>query len=147
MTTEIKDALFAVIEKNNWNGTEREDIIKIDVDGQNGNWPTFARCLEDSRQFLFYSVLTSKVKEDRLDAIVHLITRINYGLKIGNFELDYDTGELHFKTAVQLSEQAVDQGIIEGQIIINILTMDEYLPIIMKTIYSDDPLEKLLEST
>ena len=145
MSNPIKNTLMAVIKKNNWSYMERDEVVKIDVEGKNGSWSSFARCLGENRQFLYYSAVTSKVENQRKDIVVHILTRINYGLKIGNFEMDYDTGEIHYKTAVQLGQDNVDSEIIESQIILNILTMDEYLPVLMKAIHSEECLEGLVK--
>ncbi|MDQ2085365.1 YbjN domain-containing protein [Herbivorax sp. ANBcel31] len=145
MSEKIIDVVREIAKENGWAFNEINDLIKIDVEGKNGTWSSFCKCLEEEKKFIYYSVLSIKVPKDKILRTVEFITRLNYGLKIGNFEIDMDTGEFHFKTAVQLIDNTNSHDIIGNNIIINILTMDEFLPLIMKIIYSDTPIKDILE--
>ncbi|QZY54480.1 YbjN domain-containing protein [Crassaminicella profunda] len=137
MSQSIMDAIKSITQKNNWLSHQSSDLIKIDVDGQNGNWTTLGKCLEEEERFLFYSICPSKVKKEKTLLMAELLTRINYGLKIGNFEMDFDTGEIHFKTSIDFAGDFDKEEMIEQAMSTNLLTMDEYFSVIMKVIHSD----------
>ena len=61
-------------------------------------------------------------------AVVEYLTRANWGLVIGNFELDYADGEIRFKTSVQLNEGELHAGLLHPLVYGNLDTMDRYLP-------------------
>jgi hypothetical protein len=44
-----------------------------------------------------YGLPLLKADATTVDAVVEYITRANYGLRAGNFEFDYDDGEVRFK--------------------------------------------------
>lgn len=141
---EIKKSVINLLNMKEWPYLENEELIKIDIDGNNGTWPSFVKCEEDEKILLYYSVFPVRIPKEKIDIVINGISRINYGLKIGNFEISYDQGELHFKTSIEFPNTDMDyKPFIEKMILTNILTTDEYLPIIMKFIHSDVKIEEL----
>ena len=51
-----------------------------------------------------YHVVPIKVPEEQRIAVNEFITRANYGLTIGNFEMDFNDGELRYKTNVSQND-------------------------------------------
>jgi hypothetical protein len=67
--------------------------------GEHGSWLLVGQAHEDAGSLAVYSVLPVHVPEERRTAVALLLARINYGLIIGNFELDLDDGEVRFKAS------------------------------------------------
>lgn len=111
---------------------EGDDLIKFDVEGERGSWQTFVRVLEEESLVVIYSVLGYKVPTEKVQEAALLLTDLNFGLKIGNFELNRTNGEVHFKTYLNLTEDEINEKYIERTLFINIHTMDHYLPQILK---------------
>ncbi len=57
--------------------------------------------------FTIYTVFPIKAPEGKRDAIAAFLTRANYGLILGNFELDFDDGEIRFKVTTICGEDNV----------------------------------------
>lgn len=55
---------------------------------------------ETSKVLAFYTISPLTTPLSRVPQVAELITRINYGLSVGNFELGCDDGEVRFKTSV-----------------------------------------------
>ncbi len=55
---------------------------------------------ETGKILAFYAISPLTVPPSRVAETAELITRINYGLSIGNFELGCDDGEVRFKTSI-----------------------------------------------
>ena len=89
----------------------------------------FAQVVEDdvNQRFYFYSVCLLKAQENLMN-IAEFITRANYGLSIGNFELDFSDGEIRFKTSIDITEDGFGLATIERLAYTNVLMMDRYLP-------------------
>lgn len=45
-----------------------------------------------------------KIPKDKRAQVAELLTRINYDLDVGNFELGFDKGELYFRSSVDLEK-------------------------------------------
>lgn len=78
--------------------------VRFEYASPTGAWTTYAVAFEEERQLAVYGVVPVPADPPQLPALAELITRINFGLVIGNFELDYDGGEIRCKTSVDLED-------------------------------------------
>jgi len=69
-------------------------------------------------------------------AVAEFLTRVNFGLFIGNFEMDFSDGELRYKTAIDVQDGQLTQEMIRKLVYSNVMMMDKYLPGIMSIIYA-----------
>ena len=145
MTT-LFETVSVLLKEKGWNHNQIDDsTIRIEVLGDEHNWVAFAKCIEDPPQFLFYSIPHFKVPEGKRHSIAEFFTRVNYGLKVGNFELDYRDGEVRYKTSIHFVGDSNRRGMIEQAIYTNIITMGRYLSGIMTVMYSDTPVEEVIK--
>ncbi len=56
------------------------------------------------------------------------LTRINYGLILGNFEMDYADGEVRFKTSMDVEDSELTPELIKPVVFANLGMMDRYWP-------------------
>lgn len=144
----IFDLVVEFFETNNWsfNRIQDETILALGVSGKNGKWTCYAQAKEDQEQFVFYSVCPVNASEERLDGIAEFITRANYGLVIGNFELDYSDGEIRYKTSIDVEGDRLSRALIEQVVYANLSIMDLYLHGIMAVLYGEiDPLMAIMQ--
>jgi hypothetical protein len=136
---EILSVALRWFNQNNWPFTqiEGQPMVRIHFQGKNGEWICYAEARETQYQFLFYSVMPMKVPESKRMAVAELITRANYGLSLGNFELDLNDGEVRYKTSIDVQGSTLDMALIEHLVYANVLTMDRYFPGIMQVNYGD----------
>lgn len=78
------------------------------------------------------------VPEPRRAAVSEYVARANYGLVIGNFEFDLDSGHVRYKTSVDLEGASVLPVVFKNLIYSNLTTADRYYPGLMKLIWSED---------
>ena len=131
--TQILDTVAAFFEEYSWPFTQPEDasLLLTGYQGENGEWSCFAWTHEERKQFVFYSKCTIAAPEDKRDAVAEFITRANYDLLIGNFELDFEDGEIRFKTSIDVSNDRLTTALVEPFVIANVVMMDHYLPGLM----------------
>src|SRR5215212_5325423 len=55
---------------------------------------------DDRNQAAAYVIRDEPVPPERREAVALLLTRANYGIYLGNFEMDLDDGEIRFKVSV-----------------------------------------------
>ena len=70
--------------------------------------------------------------------VAEFITRANYGLKVGNFEMDMDDGEARFKTSIDVEKSELTRMLVSNLVYINVWTMDRYLPGILSVAYGSE---------
>lgn len=113
------------------------DILAVDWTGTNGVWTCFLHARERDAQLLVYSVLAGPVPVERRAAIAEFLTRVNYYMPIGNFEMDYDSGEVRYKTSVAVEGDRLSVAMARQLLRLNIATMDLFLPGIGAVIRGD----------
>ena len=83
---------------------------------------------EDLEIALLYSVPPLRVPEERRREVAEFLTRANYGLLIGNFELDMEDGEVRYKTGMDVEGAELTPSLIAGMVRANCATADRYFP-------------------
>jgi hypothetical protein len=99
----------------------------------------FARIMVEIEQFLFYAIAPVKAPEATRPAVAEFITRANYGMRIGNFEMDFSDGEVRYKSSLDFEQEVLTPQLIKNAIYPAVQTMDRYLPGLMRVIYGDQP--------
>ena len=142
----IYEATKQFMENDDWPYVELETLsaIKTGFEGQTARWDCFARPIDEDSQLLFYSLCPVAVPRAQRPAVMEYITRANYGLRVGNFEMNIDDGEVRYKTSLDLKSSDPEQELIRQIIYANVLMMDQYLPGLLSVVYGDaEPLRAL----
>jgi hypothetical protein len=133
--------IFAAIEEflqtDHWPVTVIDErmMIKTGFNGDHGEFSCYAQAREEQEQFVFYSVFPVKISVKDHAAVTEFITRANYGMIIGNFELDLSDGEVRYKTSVDLEGVEIQSNMLRNLMYANVLTMDKYFTGLMRVIY------------
>lgn len=122
-----------------------ENQIGLYFTGFNGTWPCIAHIAEDGETFTFYSIYPHPIPEAYLPNITEFITRANFGMMIGNFELDLNDGELRYKTGINASLAPLTTQLIEHITYKNLTTFDVHFPG-LQCLAEGNPLEDALTS-
>lgn len=116
---------------------EQEPVLQMAFQGKSGKWTCYARARDEQQQFIFYSVCSVNAPENKRQAIAEFIARANYGMILGNFELDFRDGEIRYKTSIDVGDDKLTYELIRQVVYTNVMMMDKYQPGIMSVIYSD----------
>jgi hypothetical protein len=117
---------------------DNQPILQMGFQGRNGKWSCYAQVNDEQHLFFFYSVCPINVPKDKRTLMAEFITRANYGIKIGNFELDFNDGEVRYKTSIDIENAELTPALISNHVYANTWTMDRYLPGIMSVVYGDE---------
>jgi hypothetical protein len=147
------DTLFDVVRKfftdDEWYFMEMDNrsMLQMGFQGKNGKWTCYAQTNEDQFLFFFYSVCPINIPEDKRLVVSEFITRANYGLKIGNIEMDFNDGEVRYKTSLDVENDELSPALISNMVYANVWTLDRYLPGIFAVVYGNkdpqDAIEKI----
>jgi hypothetical protein len=130
-------AVGRFMEEDGWHPQFIEDtqVYRSYFVGLNGEVTCFAQVRVDLEQFIFYVLMPVHVPVNMRPAVAEFITRANYGLRIGNFEMDFDDGELRYKSSIDFEGVELVPGLIRNTIYPAAQTMDRYLPGILSVIF------------
>ncbi|NES90463.1 YbjN domain-containing protein [Okeania sp. SIO2B9] len=126
----ILTTIIAYFTKDDWTFTklQGQSVLQMAYQGKNGLWNCYAQARETEEQFVFYSIYPELVSEEKRLAMAELLTRINYGLIIGNFEMDFNDGEIRYKTSIAVEGNILTYKVIKRLVYANVAIMDYYLP-------------------
>jgi len=103
--------------------------------GRHGDLRCFAIIRVNEEEFMFYAIAPVKIPEEVRPAVAEYLTRANYGLRIGNFELDFADGEVRYKSSLGFAGQELTVDLISNAIYPAVHTMDRYLPGLLRVSY------------
>ncbi len=123
--------LRAVLDEDGWGETTAlpdGQTLRAVFEGDQATFWAFAKIPEGVDVLVCFTRCPFDAPPERLGAVAELVTRINHGLRVGNFELDLDGGEVRFRNALDFS------GVeLTGRLALNVLlpcafTLDRFLP-------------------
>ncbi len=126
----IFEVMRDFFDEDDWNFVELEgeSVLQMGFEGENGRWTCYACAFEESQQFVFYSVCPLAVSPEKSLAMAEYLMKANYGLMVGNFELDFIDGEIRYKSSIDVENEQLTTGLVNNLVYANVLTMDKYLP-------------------
>jgi hypothetical protein len=114
---------------------EGETVLRFHFKGSAGRLLCYADVEEDKDWLIFYSYLPVNVPMDRLPQAAEFTTRANRGMRIGNFELDFNDGEVRYKTSIDVEGGELTHKMIDNLLRANLSTMNRYFKGLMELIY------------
>lgn len=136
------------LEADGWNPRRLEgrDVFAMSYRGEAGTFHCYAQLRVEAEQLICYAVAPIRVPEDRRPAAAEFVTRANYGMYIGNFELDYADGEVRCKCSLDFEDEPLTENLIRNTIYPTVRLLDTYLPGLIRVAYAGaDPLEAVEE--
>ena len=124
-----QDWLYTIIED--------QTIAILGISGKNGKFQCIADIRENEKRFVFYSICNANVPKEKQTLMSEFLTMVNQGIFLGNFEMNFDIGEIRYKTSFFYDNLELSNSVIKNMIITNIAMMDNSLTAIMQLIYSD----------
>lgn len=123
------DVVVAFLDERSWpyHRVDGRSVVTFPFDGDSEHWQVFVETKDRYDQVVVYSVCPFNIPVEERLAAAEYLTRANYGLIIGNFEMDMDDGEVRFKTSVDVEGSALDTALVRQLVIANIRGMNQYV--------------------
>jgi hypothetical protein len=122
-----------------------QDALGCHYQGEHGLWHCVAWAREQQAEFVFDSIYSRRVPPEKRVAVMEYLTRINYGLFIGNFEIDLIDGEVRCKTSIDVETETLSPLLIRPVVFLNLSTMDKYVPGLHAIVEEDTTPQAALE--
>jgi hypothetical protein len=108
----------------------------------------FAAIAPDAQQFVFYVNFGPAVPAERLGEVARFLTLANWGLMIGNFEMDYGDGHVRFKSSVNFRGTELSEALIRNAILSAMNAVERYADGLMQVLaQAKSPDEAFRESS
>jgi hypothetical protein len=122
-------------EKWSYHQHGNKPVIHTHCKGDNGRWVCVAMANEPGEVVIFLSLLPSVVPVEKRATCAELLTRINYDLNLGCFEMDHEDGDLRFRTSLVSEKSGMTQQAVKELILSNVYTVDRFYGAIMKVLH------------
>jgi hypothetical protein len=106
------------------------------VELENGSYICYGIADDENNTFRFYSICPVKIPKNKYLPIAEFLARANYGLILGNFEMDFRDGEIRYKTSLIVDSELSD-AVLKRIVYQNLSHIDSYFPGFMKIIYGN----------
>lgn len=135
----LLDTALAFFREENWPVTTvpSAPYLHAGFHGTNGQWLCLAHAHEAEGVLAFYSSCPVVIPEGKRAAVAEFLTRANYGILIGNFEFDLETGELRYKSSIDVQGETLTVTLVRSLVYANLAMMDQYLPGIMAVVFGN----------
>jgi len=143
----IFSRLIDFMEEEDWKYEilEGETVLRFNFKGRSGRLLCYADVEESKGWLIFYSYLPVNAPAEKMVVMAEFVTRANRGMRIGNFELDFEDGEIRYKTSIDIEGGELASKMIHNLLQANLSTMDRYFSGIMELIYSEKSPKELIQ--
>ncbi len=127
------------LEEDGWYPQQLDErtVYRMSYKGRSASFFCYAQVRVDAEQLICYAASPVQIAEDMRSAAVEYLTRANWGLYIGNFEMDYSDGEVRFKSSIDFEGESLTSNLIRNTIYPAAQLMDRYLPGLMKVAFGN----------
>lgn len=116
---------------------EGKYAYRMFLTGDYGELRCEARIRLEQEQLAFYIYLGVNAPEDRRPAAAEFLTRANYGLPLGNFEMDLGDGEVRFKSSLSFAGEPLTDNLIRNTVYPASSVATKYFPGLLKVIFGN----------
>ena len=138
--TDLHTAVVDYLTGRQWPYEDRGEVIVTPVLGRSETWPAFFEIRDEEQQLIVYSLVPVAVPAERRTDVALYIARANYGLAIGNLEIDLDDGEVRFRTSVDVQGVEISEPIIDHLFLANIMGVEQFLAGLLMVVEGADPI-------
>ena len=133
----VTERVVEMLQAREWKYEVDEEcqMVNTGFTGHNAQWRVTAGGFNDFT-ILILSHFPVDCPQPRRRACAELLTRINYGLSVGAFEMHLDSGRINFKITRPYEGELPPQEELSCLLTLNLRHMDHYLPTIMQVIYA-----------
>ena len=138
------ETIEQVLVEDDWH-YERDDdrdVVMTGVKCRNTSLRMAFDAKEDKQIVLLYGLIDGRVPESRLAEAAEFISRANFGLLVGNFEMDWADGEIRFKVSVDVEGGELTPTMVRNMTNYCVVTVNRYYPSLMGVLFGNlDPAE------
>ncbi len=121
----------------NFSTDDENQLIHFRMDTEVSPDVLFRVRIVNSRTVLFETKLPMNIPEKSREAVSSYLTRANYGLLVGCFQMDFDDGELTYNAAgCHDDDDALSDDVIRRLTYVGFNMFDRYIPGVFAIVYS-----------
>ncbi len=138
--------LYEILCQDGWEFEydNKNKIIKLEIYGINTNFHTFFLVDEEQESLLCNTHISQKIPYFKRLEVCDFMSRVNYEVVNGNFEMDMDNGEIRYRTFLDLADAEPSKDQVLNIIWNGVHGFDTYYPGLMKLVHGDYSAEEAM---
>ncbi len=124
---------------------ETDQSIMLPVAGEAGYYWLRAHAKPQWELFQMIGWLPVRIPEGSLSAITEAVIQVNLRLPAGRFDLDSDSGQVHFVTAQKMTDDTLGEEMIGWMMFQTLKTLDTFVPAFCSIIFANEPPNDAIE--
>jgi hypothetical protein len=135
----LLESVTAFLREDDWKFSmlDGKPGVRFGVTLKNAAYTCIGVVDEEKRQFRFFVSSSTNVPQARRAVACEYLTRANYGLRFGCFEMDMSDGEVRFRDSISVEDSNLSKAMIRSTIYTCAATMDRYYAGLMSILYSN----------
>jgi hypothetical protein len=134
--TPLHDSLIAAMDAIGWDHhADEAPNALVDLLGTTGLYSSKYYANETASLVVCFTRAPLLVPLRARRRVMDFITRANFGMQHGSFELGLDDGLLGFRTSTDVVGSVIAESTVRSMVAHNISTFDRYMPYLMEVIY------------
>ena len=131
------DTVERFLEIDGWFPTpiDGTTAYKCGFNGESAKFRVIAHVNVELEQLYLYVIADVNVPEETRDVVSEFVCRSNYGMRIGNFEIDVTDGEIRYKSSLDFEGEVLTHQLIRNAIYPAATTIDRYFPALMRVAF------------
>ena len=120
--------LRSYLARKNWDASEDVSryVFSVHREGEFCPLGYYFRLFPERCQFAFFIVPEIEVPDFKMAEAAEYLCRVNSGMRIGNFELDFGTRHVRFKSSLGFQGSALTETLLDAAINPALEAFDEY---------------------
>ena len=142
----LMDAVAEFLTDDKWSfdRIEEHNVISTDVKAENATYRLHFLADDKARLIMLYATPSNHLPEERRLAAADFLTRANFGLRIGNFELDMGDGQVRYKVSLDVEGGVLSPMMVKNMVGAAVTTFERYFAGLMSVCYAvADPVEAI----
>ena len=104
-------------------------VINLALDIEAGKLNLYLHAHDQAgRLFVYSRPQDLPVPAERITALTEFLARANFGLPLGNFEIDCNDGEFNFKNSIDVTGGTLTERMVQTLIVFSLECFNRYLP-------------------
>jgi len=134
----IAQALEELFREENWNIQQRDEFnYTFGFRGDNSRYDFMATIGETYNTLSLYANFLLTAPDNKLAEVAEFLHRANYGIVIGNFELDFRDGEIRYKVSTDFEDHIPTSQYISNMISCALAMSERYVMGLGAVIYGN----------
>lgn len=134
----LMDVVIRFLEDEAWHYQVIEPgaLVRTGVRGERGTWICNLRVDEERRHVICHTLMDLNIPPENRAAVLEYLSRANFSLPLGGFDMNIDTGEIRFKNGLESPDGSLPVSVVRAMVLTALRATERYFPGVLSVVHS-----------